>query len=39
VLTLSPTGEKIAAVTAFIVCAEPDPAGIFATFGLPPEMP
>jgi len=39
VLTLSPTGDKIAAVTAFIVCAEPDPAGIFATFGLRPELP
>jgi RNA polymerase sigma-70 factor, ECF subfamily len=33
VLTLS--GEQIAAVTAFIVADEPDPAGIFASFGLP----
>jgi hypothetical protein len=33
VLTLS--GEQIAAVTAFIVEHEPDPAGIFASFGLP----
>jgi RNA polymerase sigma-70 factor, ECF subfamily len=33
VLTLS--GDKIAAVTAFIVADEPDPAGIFASFGLP----
>jgi RNA polymerase sigma-70 factor (ECF subfamily) len=39
VLTLTPDGTKIAAVTAFIVSDEPDPAGIFATFGLPPEMP
>jgi RNA polymerase sigma-70 factor, ECF subfamily len=39
VLTLSPAGDEIAAVTAFIVGEGPDPAGIFATFGLPPEMP
>ena len=38
VLTLSTAGDEIAAVTAFIVGEEPDPAGIFATFGLPPEM-
>jgi RNA polymerase sigma-70 factor, ECF subfamily len=33
VLTLS--GEQITAVTAFIVAGEPDPAVIFASFGLP----
>ncbi len=33
VLTLS--GGKVAAVTAFIVGGEPDPAAIFASFGLP----
>jgi hypothetical protein len=38
--TLAPPGSaaEIAAVTAFIVADEPDPAGVFATFGLPPEM-
>jgi RNA polymerase sigma-70 factor, ECF subfamily len=38
VLTLSPTGHEIAAVTAFVVADEPDPAALFATFGLPPEL-
>jgi len=38
VLTLSPHGREIAAVTGFIVAGQPDPAGVFATFGLPPEM-
>jgi RNA polymerase sigma-70 factor, ECF subfamily len=38
VLTLSPAGGKIAAVTAFVISDEPDPAAIFATFGLPPEL-
>jgi RNA polymerase sigma-70 factor (ECF subfamily) len=39
VLTLSPTGREIAAVTAFVVSDEPDPAAIFDTFDLPPELP
>lgn len=41
VLTLAPPGAQaeIAAVTAFIVGEGPDPAGVFATFGLPPEPP
>ncbi len=34
VLTLT-SGGQIAAVTAFIVADEPDPAAIFASFGLP----
>ena len=38
VLTLSPSGDEIAAVTAFVVADEPDPPGIFAAFGLPAEM-
>jgi RNA polymerase sigma-70 factor (ECF subfamily) len=37
VLTLS--GGKIAAVTAFIVGEGPDPAGTFASFGLPARVP
>jgi RNA polymerase sigma-70 factor, ECF subfamily len=37
VLTLS--GGKIAAVTAFIVGEGPDPAGMFASFGLPARVP
>jgi len=37
VLTLS--DGKIAAVTAFIVGKGPDPAGIFASFGLPARVP
>jgi len=39
VLTLSPTGREIAAVTAFVVSDEPDPAAIFDAFDLPPELP
>jgi RNA polymerase sigma-70 factor, ECF subfamily len=34
---LTVAGDKIAAVTAFVVADEPDPAGIFASFGLPGE--
>lgn len=41
VLTLAPPGSaaEIAAVTAFVVADDPDPAGVFAAFGLPPEPP
>jgi RNA polymerase sigma-70 factor (ECF subfamily) len=37
VLTLN--GDKIAAVTAFLFGDDPDPAGIFASFALPPWLP
>ncbi len=39
VLTLAPVGDRIAAVTAFIVADNPDPAAIFASFGLPARAP
>jgi RNA polymerase sigma-70 factor (ECF subfamily) len=38
VLTLTPAGDKIAAVTAFVLLDEQDPAAIFASFGLPTQL-
>jgi RNA polymerase sigma-70 factor (ECF subfamily) len=38
VLTLAPAGDKITAVTAFVLLDEQDPAAVFASFGLPTEL-
>jgi len=39
VLTLTPSGGRIAAVTAFVVLDQQDPARVFERFGLPAWLP
>jgi RNA polymerase sigma-70 factor (ECF subfamily) len=39
VLTLTAAGDKISAVTAFVLMDDQDPVAIFERFGLPPSMP